>query len=307
MSWARRSTQNALATMLGRMASSPTTLTLPKGIEQHQPITVIKPGSGLLPARLGETWDQRHLLYFFAWRDIKVRYAQTVLGAAWSIFQPLVLMLVFTLAFSRIGSVKSDGVKYPVWALAGLTYWTFFSRAVTQGADGLLLNSQLVTKTSCPRILIPVTPLVSGLFDFVIALAFYFVFAGWYGYYPDWHIVGLIPTMLLGLAFLFGLVLLLSPLNVRYRDVRQALPFVIQIWLFLSPVAYPITTLGPRWSTVLALNPLVGVIEAFRWSLLGTPGPSPAQLLTSIAITGVTLVVGLMYFARAERTIADLA
>jgi lipopolysaccharide transport system permease protein len=289
------------------MASSPTTLTLRQGVGHEQPVTVIKPGSGLLPARLAEIWTQRHLLYFFAWRDIKVRYAQTVLGAAWTVFQPLALMLVFTLAFRRIGSVKSDGVNYAVFVLAGLTYWTFFSKAVTQGADSLVINAQLVTKTSCPRILIPLAPLASGFFDFTIALAFYFAFAGWYGYYPTWHIVALIPSVLLGLVFLFGLVLLLSPLNVRFRDVRQALPFLIQIWLFLSPVAYPITTLGPRWSSVLAINPLVGAIEAFRWSLLGTPGPSSTQLLISIGIACVTLVVGLLYFTRAERTIADIA
>jgi lipopolysaccharide transport system permease protein len=271
------------------------------------PVTTIRATSGFLPPRLGELWRERQLLYFLAWRDVKVRYAQTVLGAAWTIFQPVALMLVFTLAFRRIGKVETEGVNYAVFTLAGLTFWMFFSRALTQGSDSLVTNAQLVTKTSCPRLLIPLASITGALVDFAVGLAFYFVFAAFYGLIPDWRIIFLVPSVLLGLIFIAGMVLMLAPLNVRYRDVRQALPFLIQIWLFLSPVAYPITTLGPRWSSVLALNPLVGVIELFRWSLLGTPAPTAGQLSAAIVISLLALVLGVTTFARAERTIADLA
>lgn len=269
--------------------------------------TVIRPTSGWVPPRFGELWHHRQLLYFLAWRDLKVRYAQTLLGAVWTVFQPIALMVVFTLAFQRVGNVKTQGVPYQVFVLAGLTFWNFFSRAVTVGADSLTANAALVTKTSCPRLVIPLASLVSAFVDFAITLAFFFIFAAWYGTYPTWRLVVLPFALLLGIAFIAGLVLLLSALNVRYRDVRQALPFLIQLWLFLSPVAYPISLLGPRAARLLTINPLVGIIDSVRWSLIGTNGPSAAALTFAIAISIVTLVVGLAYFARAERTIADLA
>ncbi len=294
--------------MLGpKMASRTSTVAAAGSSLAEPPVSIIRPTTGWLPPRLGELWRERQLLYFLAWRDIKVRYAQTVLGAVWTVFQPLALMLVFTLAFRRIGKVQTEGVNYAVFALAGLTFWMFFSRALAQGADSLVTNAQLVTKTSCPRLLIPLASITAALVDFVIGLAFFFIFAAAYGELPDWRIVFVIPALLLGLAFLVGAVLLLAPLNVRYRDVRQALPFLVQIWLFLSPVAYAITTLGPRWSSVLALNPLVGVIEAFRWSLVGTPAPTGTQLAAAILIAVLTFAIGMTSFARAERTVADLA
>ncbi|HST16928.1 MAG TPA: ABC transporter permease [Gaiellaceae bacterium] len=289
------------------MASSSSTAAIVKAPPGELPVTTIRSTSGWLPPRLGELWHERQLLYFLAWRDVKVRYAQTVLGAVWTIFQPLALMLVFTLAFRRIGKVETEGVNYAVFCLAGLTFWMFFSRAVTQGSDSLVANAQLVTKTSCPRLLIPLASITGALVDFAVGLAFFFVFAAIYGYWPSWRIIFLVPSLVLGLTFLVGIVLLLAPLNVRYRDVRQALPFLVQIWLFLSPVAYPITSLGPRWSAIVALNPLVGVIESFRWSLLGTPPPTAVQLASAIVIGLLAFGVGLTTFARAERTIADLA
>jgi len=269
--------------------------------------TVIRPTSGWVPPRFGELWHHRQLLYFLAWRDLKVRYSQTLLGAGWTLFQPIAMMVVFTLAFERVGNVKTEGVPYQVFVLAGLVFWNFFSRAVTQGADSLTSNAALVTKTSCPRLVIPLASVVSAFVDFAVTLAFFFIFAAAYGTYPSWRLVVLPFALLLGVAFLAGLVLLLSALNVRYRDVRQALPFLIQLWLFLSPVAYPISQLGPRLARILTLNPLVGIIDSVRWSLIGTNGPTPGALTAAIAISLVTLVVGLAYFARAERTIADLA
>ena len=269
--------------------------------------TVIRPTSGWVPPRLGELWRHRQLLLFFAWRDLKVRYAQTALGAVWTVIQPLALMLVFTLAFRKIGRVETAGLPYPVFVLAGLTYWTFFSRALLQASDSLVMNLHIVTKTACPRLILPLSPILSGLFDFTLALGFFLVVAGLYGEWPGVEILALPAVLALGVAFLAGLGLLLSALNARYRDVRHVLPFTIQVWLFLSPIAFPLDVLGDTTERLLALNPLVGIVEAFRWSLVGTAAPGALELGLAVGVSLATLAAGLAYFARAERTIADRA
>ena len=264
------------------------------------PGIVIRKRQGLAAPNLRELWHYRELVYFLAWRDVKVRYAQTVLGAAWTLFQPLALMLVFTYAFQRLGNIETGGVPYPVFVLAGLSFWTFFSRAILQGSDSLVANAALLTRIYCPRILIPIATIVSALVDFALTLVLFVGFAALYGYYPTWELVLVVPVFLLGFLFTTGTALLLSAINVRFRDIRQGLPFLVQLWLFLSPVAYPID------NPLFALNPLVGIIDAYRWCLIGTPA-SFADLGVAAAITVATLTVAIAYFSRTERTFADVA
>jgi lipopolysaccharide transport system permease protein len=239
------------------------------------------------------------------WRDIKVRYAQTLLGAVWTVFQPLAMMAVFTYAFSRLGRIVApSGVPYPVYALAGLALWMFVSRGVFQGAQSLIFNLPLVTKTSAPRFLIPLAAVASMFLDFLIAFGLFLIFALAYGIVPTWKFVFVPPLLLVAFAFTLGISLYLAALNVRYRDVAQALPFLIQLWFFLSPVAYSLPVANQPWVTLVALNPMVGLIETFRWAVLGTARPS-GLFVAALLVSAFWLAVGLMHFARVERTFAD--
>jgi lipopolysaccharide transport system permease protein len=270
------------------------------------PVTVIRPTSGWIPPRLDELWTYRELLFFLIWREIKVRYAQTLLGAVWTVFQPLAMMLVYTYAFTQLAKINTEPIPYPLYALSGLAVWTFVSRAVFQGASSLVNDVAIVTKTPAPRLIIPLAAVISMFVDFVITLGLLLVFSFGYGLVPPKQFV-FVPVII-ALAFLLalGLSLLLSTLNVRYRDVGQALPFVLQLWFFLSPVAFPLLTPGgTSWITVVqALNPAVGIILVFRWATLGAPAPH-GLLVASVVVTLAILAAGLAYFARAERTIAD--
>jgi len=269
------------------------------------PTVLIRPTHGPVPPRIGELWAYRELFTFLVWRDIKVRYAQTVLGAIWTVFQPLALMGVYAYAFTRLARIGTGSVPYVLFALSGLAVWMFVSRAVFQGATSLVNEIALVTKTPSPRILIPMAAVVSMFVDFVITLGRFLVFDAAYGRFPDWRIVFALPLIALALILAFGISLLLSALNVRYRDVGQALPFLIQLWFFLSPIAFPLLTPPHAWETyVQALNPLVGIVLAFRWSLLGTPAPH-GLFVVSVVVTLVVFAIGVAYFARADRTIAD--
>jgi lipopolysaccharide transport system permease protein len=266
---------------------------------------VIRPTHGPVPPRLSELWRYRELFGFLVWRDIKVRYAQTVIGAAWTVFQPLALMGVYAYAFTQLARVDTGSVPYVLYALSGLTVWMFVSRAVFQGTTSLVTEIALVTKTPSPRILIPLAAVVSMLVDFVIALALFLLFDAGYGRLPNWHFIFVPALLALTFILAFGLSLLLSALNVRYRDVSQALPFVIQLWFFLSPVAFTLLTPAHSWETYLqAVNPLVGIIVAFRWALLGTPAPH-GIFIVAFVVTFAVFAMGLAYFSRADRTIAD--
>jgi lipopolysaccharide transport system permease protein len=268
-------------------------------------VTVIQPTTGLIPPRLGELWRYRELLGFLVWRDIKVRYAQTLLGGVWTIFQPLAMMLVFTYAFGYLAKITFPGdVPYPLFALAGLTLWTFVSRGVYQGASSFIANIGLVTKTSSPRIIIPLAAVASMFLDFVISFALFLVFSLAYGVYPTWRFVFIPFILLVTFAFTFGISLFLSALNVRYRDVAQALPFLIQLWFFLSPVAYNLPIASQPWVTLIALNPMVGLIETFRWTVLGTDRPA-GLLVAAVLVSAAWVLIGLAYFAKIERTFAD--
>jgi homopolymeric O-antigen transport system permease protein len=269
-------------------------------------VTVIRPTRGPIPPRVNELWRYRELFLFLVWRDVKVRYAQTVLGALWMVFQPMAMMLVYTFAFSHLTHVAVRlGVPYPIFALSGLVLWIFVSRGVLMGAESLVVNMPLVTKTSCPRILLPAAAVTSVLADFVVTIVLYLVFAGAYGTLPDWHIVFVPLLLLLAFVLALGLALFLSATNVRYRDVSQALPFLIQLWFFLSPVAYLLQTPGHSWETaVQGLNPLVGIILAMRWALLGGAAPH-GLFVVACVVTFLVFALGVVRFAHAERTIAD--
>jgi lipopolysaccharide transport system permease protein len=274
-------------------------------IRTSPPVLVIEPTTGLLPPRLGELWSYREVFATLVWRDIKVRYAQTALGGAWMVFQPLALMLVYTFAFSHLAKVSVPGYPYPVFALSGLTLWIFVSRGVFLGSESLVTNIPLVTKTSCPRSLIPLAAVVSVFVDFLVALALFFVISALYGIYPTWRVVFVPGLLFAAFVLTLGLSLFLSATNVRYRDVGQALPFLITLWFFLSPVAYQLQTPAHSWETAIqALNPLVGLLTGLRWALLATPAPH-GLLAIDLLICAAVFVAGLLRFAQAERTIAD--
>jgi lipopolysaccharide transport system permease protein len=272
---------------------------------QEVPVRIIRPAPRWPLPKLREAWERRELLWFLTVRDVKVRYAQTLLGATWTLLQPLILMLVFTIAFQKIANVDTGSVPYPVFALAGLIFWTYFSRSVTQGADSLVSNTQLVTKTSSPRLLLTLSSISGGLLDFALGLGFFFIFAAFYGELPGWELVFLPLIVLFGIAVALGPVLLFASLNAQYRDVRFIIPILIQTWLFLSPIAYPMDKLGEPWATLSALNPVVGVVDGFRWSLLSTPPPGAWEVAACVGVTAILLAVAALYFGRTERLIAD--
>jgi ABC-type polysaccharide/polyol phosphate export permease len=270
-------------------------------------VVVIQPTGGAVWPRLREAWENRELLLFLTLRDIKARYVQTALGWFWTVFQPLGLMLVFTFAFHRLGDVESDGVAYPVFALTGLAFWTYFQRAVTEGSQSLVLNAPLLTKTSCPRLLMPLSAVAAPFVDLVTSYAVAIAFVLVYGIEPTWRWLVLPLPIALGIALTAGLGILLSALNVRYRDIRNALPFLIQFLLFISPFAYSLSSVHGTGELIVSINPLVGIVEGIRWSLLDTPAPSAVAIGFSCAITALLLACGLRYFSRFARDFADVA
>jgi lipopolysaccharide transport system permease protein len=267
---------------------------------------LIKPTSGPIPPRLNELWSYRELFLILVWRDVKVRYAQTKLGLAWMLFQPLAMLLVYTYAFSHLARVNiPGGVPYPLFALAGLTLWIFASRAVLTGAESIVAGIALVKKTPAPRIILPLAADTSVVVDFLVSLVLFLLIGAAYGRHPGWQFIAVVPLLLAAFMLVAGLSLFLSATNVRYRDVAQALPFLVTLWFFLSPVAYQLQTPGLSWETIVqAANPMVGLILAFRWALLGTPAPH-GLLVAALVETVIIFVAGVMRFAQAERTLAD--
>ncbi len=301
------STTGENAPTLGTVGPAPDAAA-PRRVPPHppdKPLVTIEAGKSWAAINLREIWAHRELLYFLIWRDLKVRYRQTVVGAAWTVFQPLAMMGVYTYAFTQLARVSTGGVPYVLYALSGLTLWTFVSRALFSGTMSLVNEIAIVTKTAAPRVLVPLAAITSMLVDFGITLVLFLVFDAGYGRFPDWRFVFVLPLFAVAFVLTLGLSLALSALNVRYRDVSQALPFVIQLWFFLSPIAFPLFTPGHAWETYLqALNPLVGIILAFRWALLGTPPPH-GLFLVALVVTAVVIVAGVSYFSRVDRTIAD--
>jgi lipopolysaccharide transport system permease protein len=256
--------------------------------------------------RFGELWSYRELFFFLIWRDIKVRYKQTALGASWAILQPLLLMVVFTIFIGQLRGVGPSGVPYPIFSLAGLVPWTFFANALAGGANSLVSSANLVSKIYFPRLLIPLAAACSFVVDFVIAFGVLLVLMGGYDHAPNARIVLLPVFALYVVVVAVGASLLLAALNVRYRDVRYAVPFLIQLWLFASPVAYQFGVVGSQYRFLFALNPMVAGIAGFRRSLIGGTGVPGSITATSVCTAGVLVVVGLLYFRRVERTFADV-
>jgi lipopolysaccharide transport system permease protein len=267
---------------------------------------IILPTRGWVSLRLKEVWEYRELLYFLVWRDVKVRYKQTVLGAAWAIIQPLFMMIVFSIFFGRLAKIPSDGLPYPVFVYCGLLPWQLFSHALIESGNSLVANERLITKVYFPRLVIPLAPLLAGLVDFFVAFLVLLGMMAYYGIAPTLAVLTLPVFLLLALVTAWGMGLWLSALNVQYRDVRYTIPFLAQLWLFATPVAYPASLVPESWRAVVGLNPMAGVVEGFRWALLGTANPPGQLLLISAAVMMLTLIGGLFYFQRMEKAFADV-
>ena len=267
---------------------------------------VIRPSKGWVPLSLSELWEYRELLYFLTWRDIKVRYKQTALGAAWAVIQPLLMMVVFTVFFGRLARLPSDNFPYPVFAFSALVAWTYFATALTQSANSLVDNARLITRVYFPRLLLPLAAVLAGLVDLGIALLVLTGMLLFYGIRPTPTVLALPFLTLLAATTAFAVGLWLSALNVKYRDVRYTIPFLIQFWLFATPVAYSSSLVPAKWRALFGLNPMTGVVEGFRWALLGEAPAFAAALPLSLLVVTVTLVGGLYYFRRTEKGFADV-
>ena len=270
------------------------------------PVTSIRPGARSMSFTLREVWQSRELLYFLVWRDVKVRYKQTVLGIGWSVLQPFLTMVVFTIFFGRLAKVPSDGVPYPVFSLAALVPWTYFATAASNGSNSLVGNQHLVAKVYFPRVLVPLAAVLMPAVDLAASFGMLMVLMAWYHVVPTPAIVTLPLYAVLGMLTAFAVTLWTSALSVRYRDARYVLPFLIQIWLFVSPVAYPASMVPDQWRLVYALNPMATVVEGFRSALLGTPAPA-AMAMIAVPAVAVALSAGVAYFRSVEGSIVDLA
>ncbi len=270
------------------------------------PYLRIEPSQGWVGIKLSELWAYRELLVFLVWRDIKVRYKQTALGATWAIIQPLFTMLVFSLFFGKLAKMPSDGIPYPIFSFTALVPWTFFANGLGQSTGSIVGSSNLITKVYFPRLVIPIASVLSGLVDFMIAFSVLILMMLYYGIVPTINTLFLPLFLLLALVTSLGVGLWLSVLNVEYRDVRYVLPFITQFWMFATPIVYPSSLLSEPWRTLYGLNPMVGVVEGFRWALLGTnTAPGPIIVVSSLAALGI-LVGGAYYFRRMEKKFADL-
>jgi lipopolysaccharide transport system permease protein len=270
------------------------------------PTLRIAPSKGWVPLKLRGLWEHRELLYFLVWRDIKVRYKQTALGATWAIIQPFLTMVVFSLFFGHLGKIPSDGIPYPIFTFAALVPWTFFANGLGQSSNSLVGSSNLITKVYFPRLIIPLASVFAGIIDFLLAFVVLIAMMFYYGMAPTINVLYLPLLLLLALVTSLGVGLWLSALNVEYRDVRYLVPFITQFWLLATPIAYPSSLLHEPWRTIYALNPMVGVVEGFRWALLGTnTGPGPIIAVSSGAAL-MLLITGAFYFRRMEKTFADI-
>jgi len=270
------------------------------------PVFFIKPETGLASLGLKELWEYRELLYFLTWRDVKVRYKQTVLGAAWAIIQPFFMMVVFSLFFGRLARVPSDGIPYPVFAFCALLPWQLFAHALTESSNSLVANERLITKVYFPRLAVPISAVLGGLIDFAIAFVILLLMMAYYRIVPTRAIFALPAFILLAIVTALGVGLWLSALNVKYRDVRYTTTFLVQFWLFATPVAYPSSIVPERWRMVYGLNPMAGVVEGFRWALLGKSQGPGGLLVVSIAVVILIFLGGLYYFRRMEAEFADV-
>jgi lipopolysaccharide transport system permease protein len=284
--------------------SMPTTIE-PVGKAQL-PVLRITPPSRWWELPFGELWDYRELLYFFVWRDIKVRYKQTAIGAAWAVLQPFLTMLVFSLFFGRLARIPSQGLPYPIFYYSALLPWMYFAGALQNATSTIVENQRLITKVYFPRLVLPFSSVLSGLVDFGISFLMFVAMMFYYRIRPDWALLMLPVFLLLSVLTALGVGLWLSALNAIYRDVRYVVPFLVQFWMFASPVAYPSSLVPARWRWLYGLNPMAGVIEGFRWSLTGHGDPPGRLVLVSASVVVVVLLSGVAYFQKMETLVADV-
>jgi len=272
---------------------------------QSAPI-VIRPSKGWVSLKLRDLWDYRELVYFLVWRDLKVRYKQTALGVAWAVIQPAFITLAFSIFFGRLAGIPSDGFPYPLFAFSGLLVWQLFANGMANAANSIVANERLITKVYFPRMVVPLSAMLSNLVDFFFGLVLLLAMTAYYGVAPSGALWALPAVVLLALAAAAGASLWLSALNVEYRDVRFVVPFATQLWFFFTPVAYPSSLVPEQWRWLYGFNPMVGVVETFRWTLFsGGEAPGP-WLAVSVAATCTVFVGGLFYFRRMENTFADV-
>jgi lipopolysaccharide transport system permease protein len=277
-----------------------------EGLHQKLPTLMIRPAQSWASLGLRELWEYRELLYFLTWRDIKVRYKQTALGAAWAIIQPVFMMIVFSLFFGKLAGVKSDGLPYPIFTFCALLPWQLFAQALANSSNSLVSNEQLITKVYFPRLIVPISSVLSALVDFVIAFGVLVLMMVYYGVMPGVAVLTLPLFVMLAVLTALGVGLWLSALNVQYRDVRYTLNFLTQFWLFATPVAYSSAIVPAKWRPLYGLNPMVGVVEGFRWALLNKAEGPGLMLWVSVFVVLLILVGGLFYFRRMEQTFADI-
>src|SRR5215813_7615251 len=271
-----------------------------------EPTVVIEPSKRLLHLDLKAIWEYKELLYFLVWRDLKVRYKQTVIGAGWAILQPLMTMAIFTVVFGTFAKIPSDGIPYPIFAYSALLPWNLFANSLTRGGTSIVGNAHIISKIYFPRLLLPLSGILSPIVDFAIAFVILIGMMIWYGTLPTWGILALPLFMLLAILTALAVGLWLSALNVRYRDVGHTIPFLVQLWMFASPVAYPVSLIPEKWRLLYSLNPMAGVIEGFRWALLGNESPDFGVIAVSAVMVFALLIPGIVYFRYTERTFADV-
>jgi lipopolysaccharide transport system permease protein len=276
-------------------------------ITKPEPTTVyIRPASGLAALNLRDLWTYRELIYFMIWRDLKVRYKQTLLGAAWAVIQPLLTMLVFNFLFNNVAKLPSEGIPYPIFAYTALLPWGLFSTALNSASRSLTSNHNMITKIYFPKLILPMASVLAGLVDFAIAFVILIGLMIYYHVTPSLTALWAVPVfLLLSVITALGVALWLSAINVQYRDVGYALPFLTQFWMFITPVAYSSKVISEEWQVIYALNPMAGVVNGFRWALLGSGNPPDMLVAISAGIALVVLFTGLVYFRNMERTFAD--
>ena len=277
-----------------------------KYISENASVIRVEPTTGWISLKLKEVWDYRELLYFLIWRDIKVRYKQTVLGAAWAIIQPFFTMIVFTVVFGKIAKIPSDGIPYPIFSYAALVPWTLFASGLGRASNSMVGSSNLIKKVYFPRLCIPIASILAGLVDFILSFMMLIGMMFYFGIVPSMNVIWLPLLLLLALTTSLGVSLWFSAMNVRFRDVGFIVPFLTQIWLFATPVVYPSSLLPEPWRTIYGVNPMAGVVEGFRWALLSTDtAPQPIIIVSSLVAFSI-LIGGLIYFRRMEKTFADI-
>jgi len=274
-------------------------------LQNIKPITVRKARSGT-SFGLNELKEYYDLIYFLVWRDIKVRYKQTALGVTWAILQPFLTMVVFTIFFGRLANVPSDGIPYPIFSFAGLLPWQLFANALTNSSNSLINNTNLITKVYFPRLILPLSSVVGGLVDFSLAFLVLIGMMFYYGITPTYGVLILPILILLTVIISFSVSLWMSALNVKYRDVRYTIPFLTQFWLLITPIAYPSSLVPEQWRYIYGLNPMAGVVEGFRWALLGKTNETGPLIILSAMMVILLLIGGLIYFRRMEKTFADI-